>query len=89
MRLITWNVKGLRSPGKRSMVLRHLKRLGADVALLQETHLEDNKFFRLRSSWVGGVYGSSAQSHKAGVVTLLHKNVNCEVLSHQSDSEGR
>lgn len=56
MRIFTWNVIGLRSPGKRHMILRPLKRLGADVALLQEMHLEAKDFAQLHYSWVGGVF---------------------------------
>lgn len=86
MRIITWNVKGLRSPGKHSMVLRHLKRLGA-VALLQVTHLEAQDFPWLKYYWVAEVIGSPAQTNKAGVITLLHKNLNCEVIHHHHDEE--
>lgn len=71
------------------MILRHLKRLKADVALLQETHLDEKDFFRLRFSWVGKVFGSSAQANKAEVITLIHKNLNCEVTYSRSDMEGR
>lgn len=60
MRVIPWNIKGLHSPNKRMMVLRHLKRLRADVALLQETHLEEKDFPRLQRLWVGKIYGSPA-----------------------------
>lgn len=88
MRIFTWNVIGLRSPGKRHMILRPLKRLGADVALLQEMHLEAKDFAQLHYSWVGGVFGSPAQANKAGVITLLHKNLNCEVTHNQNDTEG-
>lgn len=84
MRIVTWNVKGLRSAGKRYMVLRYLKRLGADVALLQETHLEEKDFSRLRFSWVGGVYSSPSKTHKAGAITLVHKNLNCEVTHNRN-----
>lgn len=41
-------------------VLRHLKRLKADVALLQESHLEESDFFRMQKLWVGEVLGSAA-----------------------------
>lgn len=37
--LISWNVKGLRSPHKRGTILRRLKKLRVDIAMLLETHL--------------------------------------------------
>lgn len=60
-----WSVKGLRSPNKRTKVLRHLKKLHTDVALLQETHPLDTDFHRLIKTWVGEVIGSSAKDRKA------------------------
>lgn len=56
-------------------VLRHLKRLRADIALLQETHLSEQDFHRMRWLWVGEVRGSSARDKKAGVLILVHKQL--------------
>lgn len=52
MKIMTWNVQGLRYPQKRMKVLLHLKRLGGDVALLQEAHLKNEDFHRMRRLWV-------------------------------------
>lgn len=70
------------------VVLRHLKRLKADIALLQETHLTKANFICMRKLWVGQVLGSSAVKGKAGVF-LVHKYLLCEVISVQEDSKGR
>lgn len=88
MRIVSWNVKGLRFPNKRSMVLRHLKRPMTDIALLQETHLEERDFFQLQCLWVGKIYGSSACHNKAGVITLIHKNLVCDISHHQQTTKG-
>lgn len=89
MWIVSWNVKGLRSPHKRMMVLQHLKWLKTDIALLQETHLEDKGLFRLQRLWVGKTHGSSACHNKAVVIMLIHKSLTCDVSQHQSDDEGR
>lgn len=89
MKIISWNVKGLHSLHKRMAILHHLKRLKADVALLQESHLTEADFPRMCKLWVGQVYGSAAAKGKAGVVILIHKNLPCEVLSSVHDTEGR
>lgn len=34
LKVISWNVKGLRSPHKHMKILRHLKHLQVDVAIL-------------------------------------------------------
>lgn len=48
--ITSWNVKGLRSPNKRTKILRHLKKLDTDVDLLQETHLAAADYFRLKKT---------------------------------------
>lgn len=56
--LTTWYVKGLRSPTKRTKIVSHLKKLKTDIALLQETHMGEQDFHRMRKGWVGEVLGS-------------------------------
>lgn len=89
IKIVTWNVKGLLSPHKRSMVLRHLGKLKPDIALLQETHLAEKDFFRMRKFWVGEVIGSPAVEKKNGVLMLFHKNLSYSVKSVENDTEGR
>lgn len=89
MRIVSWNVKGLRSLNKRKKILCHLKRMRADVALLQETHLAEQDFQCLKKLWVGEVLGSPALGRKAGVIILLHKKLPYTVRSVDKDQEGR
>lgn len=70
-------------------ILRHLRRLRADVALLQETHLSADDLARLQKMWVGSVYGSPAVGHKAGVAILVHKNLQHSIREVRADSLGR
>lgn len=65
-------------------ILRHLKRLKTDIALLQETHLLTPDFHRMKKMWVG----SDALGRKAGVLLLIHKNLLCTVLSINTDKQG-
>lgn len=88
-RIVSWNVKGLRSPQKRAMVLKHLRKLGADIAILQETHLKKEDFFRMKKFWVGEVVGSPAQGKKGGVLTLLKKTLDIQIDQIDSDDAGR
>lgn len=88
LRIIFWNVKWLSSPNKRMQILRHLKRLRADVVLLQETHLPTDDLPRLRKLWVEEVYGSLAIGRKAGVAILLQKNLRHTIRDIRADSTG-
>lgn len=89
MKIVSWNVKGLWSPNKRMAILRYLKRLKTDIALLQETHLPSADFWRMRKLWVGQTHGSASTNGKAGVLILIHKRLSCEVVSSDHDVEGR
>lgn len=70
-------------------ILRHLKRLKTDIALLQESHLPASDFHRMQKLWVGTVLGSEAAGRKAGVLLLIHKNLPCSILSTKTDHQGR
>ncbi|XP_040285891.1 exodeoxyribonuclease-like [Bufo bufo] len=89
VKIVTWNVKGLRSPHKRLMVLRHLKKLHADIALLQEMHLGAIDFRRMKKLWVGEVIGSPSDGKKASVLILLHKRLHYKILTTDTDDSGR
>lgn len=85
VKIVKWNVKDLHRPYKRASILRHLKRLKADISLLQETHLGQDDFIRMRKHWVGRVLGSAARGRKAGVLILINKNLPCSIEGVQKD----
>lgn len=74
VRIVSWNIKGLRSLHKHMAILRHLKHLNTDIAVLQETHLPEQDFVLMCKLWVGQVVGSLALKGKAGVLILINKN---------------
>mgnify|MGYP003565974201 CR=1 FL=1 len=41
MRVLTWNVRGLRNKVRRASLIRYLTEWEIDCALIQETHLEE------------------------------------------------
>lgn len=47
LRLCTWNVRGVHNPIKRRKILTFLKKEHIDIALLQETHLDDAEHLKL------------------------------------------
>lgn len=62
LNLISWNVKGLNRPIKRSRV--HLSQL--HVGKAQETHFRNTDVNRICRSWVGEVYHSGFNSKARG-----------------------
>lgn len=88
-KLITWNVKGINNVVKRRKVLSSLKKEGAHIALIQETHLSDLEHVKLRRDWVGQVFYSSFNSKSRGVAILLHKRLPFTLEKCIKDNEGR
>lgn len=66
LRFISWNIRGMGNPVKRSKVFAHLKRLNSDLVFLQETHLRVKDQCRLHCPWVGQVFHSNFNSKARG-----------------------
>lgn len=71
-----------------SKILRHLKKLSDDVALLQEKHLMLENFLRLKKTWVGEVIGSPAIGRKASVTILIEKHRPYMTQNIETDNTG-
>lgn len=88
--VISYNVRGLRSPIKRRKILSQLQRLKCHLAFLQETQLPDREHEKLKKSWADKVYISSHHSgRKSGVAILLHRQVNFTPTKVLNDSVGK
>lgn len=89
LRFITWNVKGMNNPNKRSKVFSHLRHLRAEIIFLQETHLRIADQVRLRKSWIGQMFHSSFNSKSRGVSILIDKKIQFSASNIISDTQGR
>lgn len=89
LRFITWNIRGMGNPVKRSKVFTHLKRLNSDIVFLQETHLQVKDHHRLQCPWVSQVFHSNFNSKARGVAILLSKKVQFTSTNVIADKNGR
>jgi len=87
--LVSWNVRGLGGPIKRSRVFSHLKNLNSDIIFLQETHLRVKDHVRLRKPWIGQVFHSNFNSRARGTAIVMHKRVNFSPSQIIADPGGR
>lgn len=75
LNLVTYNVRGLNTPGKKYKVNKELHYYGANVACLQETHITHSSGSRLSSRlfpmWF---YGDSTSSRSRGVAIGFDRN---------------
>lgn len=56
MRILKWNVRGLSAPDKRFLVRHHLEKNLSEIALLQETKINQvnvDNFLKICWKWVG------------------------------------
>lgn len=86
---LTWNVRGVRDPIKRSAVFGLLKRQRADVVVLVETHAEGSVPRALKLPWLGWAYHSMYTSHSRGVSIFIAKHTQFELHDSVSDPQGR
>ncbi len=89
VRFVSWNVRGLNGPVKRTRIFTHIKRLKTEIAFLQETHLRIEDHNRLRKTWVGQVYHSSFNHRARGAAIIIHKRVQFTASGTISDPQGR
>lgn len=89
VRFLSWNIKGMGSPIKRSRILTHLKRLNADLVFLQETHMRIKDQVRLKCPWVSEVFHSNFNSKARGVAILIGRSIQFSASKVVSDKNGR
>lgn len=89
LKLVTWNVRGLRAKPKRVTVLSHFKSLRADVSVLVETHITGQMQMALQKTWVGWFYQAPYTSSSCGVAVLIAKSVQFQLHLLQSDPQGQ
>ncbi|MBN3294582.1 LORF2 protein, partial [Polypterus senegalus] len=89
LRFVSWNVHGTGSREKRLKIFDQLKRLQADVVLLQETHRSATVADELKTSEFPTLFSAAYNSRQRGVAILIHKNTNFKVLDTVSDPDGR
>lgn len=86
---LTWNTNGINNLSKRRKILNFLKNHKIDIALLQETHLNEAEHIRLTRQWQGQTFYSSFTSKSRGVATLIGKNVPLQIDDVVKDKQGR
>ena len=87
-RLISQNVRGLNDNLKREVVFNRMREKG-EVIFLQETFSTPEKGNQWRLSWDGSVYLSHGTHNSRGVMILIRKNLEHEVVKVKTDNEGR
>lgn len=88
LNLVSYNVHGLNHPIKRRKILSQLKKLQCSIALLQETHLVEDEYKKLKRDWVNQVFHAS-YGKKRGVAILINKSLPFSEEKVIKDNRGR
>src|SRR4029434_9087868 len=74
VRLVSLNVNGLNTPKKRDRVMTKVKKDGAQIIYLQETHLNKIEHDKLKKYGYRNVYSSSFKGGPRRGVTIMISN---------------
>ena len=88
-KLISLNVRGIRSPKKRKALLMWLKERKYDIIFLQETYSTDEVEDIWRTQWQGELFFSHGTNHSCGVMILVRNDLEFNLKTIQVDNEGR
>ncbi len=93
MKLISWNVNGIRAVAKKDF-FEQIKRLNPDVLCLQETKAQDDQVVETLKELEGyHVYSNSAVKKGYSGTAIISKtkplNVFSDINNHEYDQEGR
>uniref|UniRef100_A0A8C5MVH8 Reverse transcriptase domain-containing protein n=1 Tax=Leptobrachium leishanense TaxID=445787 RepID=A0A8C5MVH8_9ANUR len=90
LHLLSYNVRGLNVPEKRSRLLRDLRASRVSIAFLQETHFRAGSAPSLRDTYFPtGFFSNFSQSKSRGVAILISKEVPFVVDATMEDEGGR
>uniref|UniRef100_A0A8C5Q7A1 Reverse transcriptase domain-containing protein n=3 Tax=Leptobrachium leishanense TaxID=445787 RepID=A0A8C5Q7A1_9ANUR len=90
LRFLTYNVKGLNIPEKRSKLLRELRALRSSIVFLQETHFRADAPPTLTSGlFPDGFFSNYAVTKSRGTAILFSRDVPFQLVDQQVDPEGR
>ena len=72
-KVLSINVRGLQCAAKRRDVFYFLRKLDADIYILQETHSDINCEKIWSAEWGSGIFFAHANSYSAGVMIMFKK----------------
>lgn len=88
LKILSYNVQGLRGISKRTDVFDFLKNTNFDIYCLQETHFTDTEEKSVLNLWNGECLFNNYRSNARGVAILFGKNMEYKVHKKITDNEG-
>lgn len=89
IRFLSWNIKGIHNPVKRSRVFAQMKTLGSDIIFLRETLLRFSECTKLKKPWTGQLFCSKNEDRVCGTAIMIKKDISFTPLQTVRDPRGR
>lgn len=87
-KVISFNVKGLKSPHKRKALQKEFRSLQGDIVFLQETHFLKHKHPSLFLKCFSHIYMANAEKKKAGVLIAINDSLSFNLKDSLVDDKG-
>ena len=87
LKIITLNVRGLRSPKKRRTLFHLFKKNDYDVICLQETYLLKTDIRIIEREWGSKFHIAEGTKRSKGLLTLINKSIPASCFSLVSESD--
>ena len=88
-KLISLNVRGIRSLEKRKAVFNWLYKSQADICFLQETYSTPDVVNIWKKQWKGDTFFSHGSCHSKGTMILVKEHLDFNQISSKVDPLGR
>ena len=88
-KMLSLNVRGIRSLDKRKALFNWLAKEKSDIVLLQETYSTPGVVNLWKSQWRGDIFFSHGSEHSKGVMILFREKFDYEIKFHREDEQGR
>ena len=66
------HVGSIRDPLKQDLALEFCRNQNKVISILTETHINHDQIHHIRNNWLGPIFFSPGDSHKKGLLLLLH-----------------
>ena len=88
-KLISLNVRGIRSFEKRKAAFNWLYKSQVDICFLQETYSTPEVVNVWKKQWKGDTFFSHGSCHSKGTMILIKEQLDFKLISSKSDPLGR
>ena len=88
-KMLSLNVRGIRSFEKRKALFQWIKKENADIIFLQETYSTPDVEQIWKSQWRGEMFFGHGTTNSRGVLVLVKESLDCEIKVCKQNNEGR